>query len=250
MTQAVAAAGVGGESEMSDTGTTATRRRIVAASLIGGQVLAIIGNLLTLGVGDEDEPQDYLAEVADQHEAYAIAGVLFAFGLVLSIVGIIGVVHLIRHRGATLALIGGGLLVLGLSFFQGLNFTNMVDAVFVEENISPDVYETLVEGAEDFWPFLLFLIPALAGTAFGLILFAAAIWRSGIAPVWIALIIAVAAPAFVLLPTGLVGDVLLLVGLGYLALKIWGMRDADWERPPDWGAGRASEAPPPPPAAA
>ena len=223
---------------MSERGTTAARRMIVAAALIGGQVLAIIGDVLTIDV-DAEEPRDFLAEVAEKHETYAIAGVLYAFGLLLSIVGIIGVVHLIRHRGATLALIGGGLLVMGLFFFQGLNFTHMVDAVWVEENLSPDAYDALVDGAEDFWPFYLFLAPGLIGSGLGLLVFAAAVWRSGFAPVWIAIIIALAAPAFAALPTGLGGDVLLLVGLGYLALRIWGMSDADWDSPPDWRATRA-----------
>lgn len=224
---------------MSERGTTAARRMIVAAALIGGQVLAIVGDVLTIDV-DAEEPRDLLAEVAEKHETYAIAGVLYAFGLVLSVVGIIGVVHLIRHRGATLALIGGGLLVLGLSLFQGLNFTTIVDAVWVEENISPDAYDSLVDGAEDFWPFYLFLVPALLGTALGLLAFAAGVWRSGFAPVWVAIVIAIAAPAFAALPNGIVGDALLLVGLGYLALRIWRMPDAHWDSPPDWRATAAA----------
>ena len=80
--------------------------------------------------------------------------------------------------------------------------------------------------------FGIFLLMFLFGLLLGLIVLAIGLWRAGIVPHWLAGCIAMASVLDFVASTSAVAVViawiLLLVGLGWVGLKVLGMSDADW----------------------
>ena len=80
--------------------------------------------------------------------------------------------------------------------------------------------------------FGIFLLMFLFGLLLGLIVLAVGLWRAGIVPLWPAGCIALASVLDFVASTSTVAVVvawiLLLIGLGWVGLKVLGMSDADW----------------------
>ena len=62
----------------------------------------------------EDTAAAYLAEVADNKGAYIAAGVIATIGTLIFIVGMLGVMRLMRRQRVTLGQVAAGLLTFGL----------------------------------------------------------------------------------------------------------------------------------------
>jgi hypothetical protein len=183
----------------------------------------------------DDDTAAYVREVAENPGAQAWSGLLYVIGFALIVPAVIGIVHLIKGRGVTLAHIGGGLAILGLGAFPALAATSIVDAVAVE-TINQADYVALIDGFEDEAAAIVLLVIVLIPALLSLLLIAAAVWRSGLAPWWVAAALIVSA---VLLAAGssqvlnIVSDVLLLGAFGFLGLRMLRMADSEWEHPPE-----------------
>ena len=209
-------------------------RTAAGLALIAAPLMSLIADILS--VGWADDTAEYVSEVAGNPGAQAWSGVFYVIGFTLIVPGVIGIVHLIRGRGTTLAHIGGGLAVIGLGAFPALAVTSVFDAAAVE-SIGQADYVALLDGLEDQAAAIVLLVIILVPALLSLLIIGAAVWRSGLAPWWAALALIVS--GLMLAASGssqvlnIVSDIFLLVGLGYLGLRMLRMTDAEWDRPPE-----------------
>lgn len=221
--------------------TTTVRRTAAALALIAAPLLFLVADIVSPAWSDDTAA--YVREVAESPGAHAWSGFLYVVGFALIVPAVLGVVHLIRGRGVTLAHIAGGLAILGLGAFPALAATSIVDAVAVE-TINQADYVTMLDGFEDEPAAIALLVIVLVPALLSLILIAAAIWRSGLAPWWVAVTLIVSA---LLLIAGssqvvnVISDVLMLGAFGFLAARVFGMADSEWDNPPDRWAGGAPD---------
>lgn len=202
-------------------------RRLAAGScLIAAPVLYVAGVVadpaLRRGGGDT-------VGVYGRHlEEVSISAAILHWSWVLLIPGIIGMIHLARHRAVLLGHVTGGLALLGIVNFSALMLGDFFYAR-LERSLPPAQGAAL--GDEVFAdPGLVFgfQIPGFAGLlglfALGLVL---AYGRQ--APWWapFAMVLGIfAAPVF---PVGtVVGGLLYLGGAGVIGLRIVRMSDAEW----------------------
>lgn len=224
------------------------RRTAAGLALIAAPLLFLVADIISPAW--DDDTAEYVREVAESPDAQAWSGLLYVIGFALIVPAVIGIVHLIRGRGVTLAHIGGGLAILGLGAFPALAVTSILDAVAVEA-ISQSDYVAVIDGFEDETAAIVLLVLILIPALLSLLLIAAAVWRSGLAPWPIAVVLILSA---LLLAAGtdrsiaIVSDVLLLAGFGFLGMRMLQMADGEWENPPPhWRrslpAGQAGEDP-------
>lgn len=212
---------------------TTVRRTAAALALIAAPLLFLVADIVSPAWSDDTAT--YVREVAESPGAQAWSGFLYVVGFALIVPAVLAVVHLIRGRGVTLAHIAGALAILGLGAFPALAATSIFDAVAVE-TINQADYVTMIDGLEDEPAAIALLLIVLVPALLSLILIAAAVWRSGLAPWWVAVALIVSA---VMLMAGsnqltnLISDVLLLGAFGFLAARVFGMADSEWENPPD-----------------
>ncbi len=203
--------------------------------LLIAPALLLVGGLVdpsdNSGGGDEGT-RNYLQSLKDDPDGAQLSTALFIVGFALLVIGLIGLVHVIRDRGVVLANIGGALAILGSVFFTALVATTLAD-LNTAEHLDIETARKLNNDIEDYWAAYVVFIPALLGTFVGLILLGAAVIRSGVAHLAAGILIIL---AVVLLPAsdgndvvGAISGVLLLAGLGLVGLKILGMTDEQWE---------------------
>jgi hypothetical protein len=87
-------------------------RTLAAVGLLAGPLLLAISSILDPAW--EDTAAAYLAEVADNKGAYIAAGVIATIGTLIFIVGMLGVMRLMRRQRVTLGQVAAGLLAFGL----------------------------------------------------------------------------------------------------------------------------------------
>jgi hypothetical protein len=205
-------------------------------ALIAAPLLFVVGDILSPAWSDDTA--EYAAEVAGNTSAQSLSGVLYTIGMPLLLVGVIGVVSCIRGRGVTLANIALLFAVIGLGTFPALAVVSIVDVVAIDA-VGEEGLVSLIDTAEDSAGFIVVLALALIGGLLSLILIAIAVGRSGLAPWWVAGALIVAAALLIVggssQALAIASSALLLAGFGYLGVRILGLSDAVWDRPPhDW----------------
>ena len=150
-------------------------------------------------------------------------------GLLLWIIGVAGLVHLVRQRGVVLAHIGGLLALLGalghminVTLFLVLlgipNSTDSAALILAVDRISHHVFPVAMP--------LLFL------GAIGIFLLALALRRAGIAPTATPILVGLSIVAEFIPFPGISGDVvtwiLVLIGFGFVSASIQKMSNLEW----------------------
>jgi hypothetical protein len=221
------------------------RRTAAGVALIVAPLLFLIADIISPAWSDDTA--EYVREVADNTGAQNVSSLLYVIGFTLFVPGVIGIMHLIRGRGVTLAHIATALAVIGLGAFPALGALGIVDALAVETLNEAD-HVALVESAEDEWAPIALLIIILIPALLSLILIAAALWRSGLTPVWVAIVVIASALLLVVgnsQALSVAADALMLVGFGFVGLRLLKMGNDVWDRPPhDWRESAPAAAPP------
>ncbi len=210
------------------------RRTVVGLCLIAAPLFLLLASLNepNPGGGATDLVQA-MAEHPGQTQAHSLA---FIISSIFFVPTLIGLLCLMRDRGVVLGHIGVGLALIGaVSRAVWLGF-QIVLLGFIQSGIDPDQLSALVEGGPPNVGFVIVMLMSAGGTFLGTIILAIGLWRSQVAPLWVAACIIAAIvwisapPLFMIVPQVDVGGLLLLVGFGWIGLKVLRMSDADWER--------------------
>ncbi len=207
-------------------------RTLAAIGLVLGPLLFLLDTLIDPAWANDDAA--YLAEVAGHKVRYVIAEVASTFGALIWIVGMIGVMHLLRRRRVTLGQLAAGMVtvgLIGLTASFAFSVFDLAMADFEDRAAMVGLHAELGDSLayKAYW-----LTFFSAGTVLGLILLAVALLRRRIVPLWSPILLGVAAvfwhvtggdrapDAFALL--------MLTVALAPLAARIWSLSEEDWAR--------------------
>ncbi|MGI8633317.1 MAG: hypothetical protein ACR2NA_12350 [Solirubrobacterales bacterium] len=227
------------------TNPTAFRRVGCALALIVANVLGVLAVLVTYSDIDSDDTKAYFADVAAHPDAHAISGLMSIVAFPLLLVGVLGIVHLIRGRGVTLAHIGGVLAIVGLGAFPLLAGTEIIDSIGVQAIGQEQMLKLSEDGLEESGYAIAVLLITLVPALLGALLIGIAVLRSRLAAAWAGIAI-IAGTLLLATPGGwvfIIGNVLHLIGFSAVAVRMLQMSDSEWEHPPlDW-RGEAETAP-------
>jgi hypothetical protein len=204
--------------------------RIVAAvALVLAPIVTLAGMLAT--------PWEKEATTASYHDALAahpeqagIAALLLHFGYLLLLPAALGVLHLTRRHTPKVAHIGGALAVIGLATLPGLLVTDYYDLALAQN--LPRAQSVEIADSAMTWPAGVMLATTIAPMFFGLVTLMVAAVRTGVAPVWAPVAVAVGWILPFASGTGLVpaavGAALIGAALIPLGVKVAGMSDQAW----------------------
>lgn len=208
--------------------STGFRRWAIGLVLIVSPLLQFVAVVVDPGTwGDIRESVSY----QDNPALAQLQSALYHWSWMLLPVGLIGVLHFARRRGAVLAHIGGSLAVIGFLSLSGLLLVDPVEWYLGQHNtpeqaakIFDEIFNLpgVVFGFQMPW---LFFGPVGAG------LVAIALWRAGFAPLWTTVLILVGWWVGFVLEYGPVTVVtwgVPVIAFGYWGVKILRMSDADW----------------------
>ena len=206
-------------------------RKFAAIALVAAPVLWAVGSVIDPAWSDDTA--EYLTEVADNEGLYLISGVLWTVGGLLLVVGLLGVMRLLRGRRVTLGQIGAGLMIFGaIGLTSGLAFNGFEIAMATEDNREAMV--TLSDNLEDSGALAIYWLSFfILGIVLGALLLTIALFRSKVVPVWAPILLIVA------IAIGFVGGddkwitalsfVVLAAGFFPLAQRMLATSDDAWE---------------------
>jgi hypothetical protein len=200
----------------------AWRSRVGVWCLIAAPVALAVGVVTMPGTATRIDPFDTAPGMA------GASAFFLHLGWLLFVPGVLAVTRSITAGGRWLALVAGGVAVLGLLHWNGLMIGDYL-VLAAEQTLDPATLDRVTAMADGYALFgLTVAAPAMVGALLGLILVPVAAARAGLAPWWAAVVAALGVVAFLMLTTGrvtgLVAPFLLLVGYGAVARGI-GARD-------------------------
>ena len=202
---------------------------------LAGLVSAFITPRFTGGMGEE------LAAIAEHTGRWLAGEFLSVITFFLFMLAVLGILHLLRHRGVVLGHVGGGLVLLGAFFHGAIIGFALVEVPLVESGGAQDRAVELANGMYESAAFTMILFPFLSFFV-GWVLLAIALWWAQIAPFWVAATLGVA-PLAEFFGPDLVSPELMfaffLIALGYLGLKVLRLSGEEWKRGEASGAGPA-----------
>lgn len=207
---------------------TEIRRITVGTVLILAPLVALAGALLSpqFTGGMEGE----LAFIAENPDRWLSSRFLNLISFLLFIPAVLGLTHLLRHRAVILGHLGAGLAVVGLYFHGVVIGYSLVEIPLVESG-----WEDLLAFSEQMYEHLAFTVILMPFLTFflGLLLMSIAIWRARVAPLWIPAAIVVGLVSNFVAPREVSPElmlILLLLGFGWLGVKILRMSSTEWEQ--------------------
>ena len=192
-------------------------------------------NLISVAISPQQstDTSEQLAMIGANPTRFLISSLLDLLWLVLLIPAVLGLLHLLRARGALLGHIGCGFVLagaVGAAAYRGLNLAQLQ----VAQSALDQGQVLAAFGQASLGSVVVMLISAI-GLIVGYALLAVGLWRTRAAPRGAsALIVAFLVVDIVGLAAGgnkgvlLVAHTLLLVGLGWIGVRILAMSDAQW----------------------
>jgi hypothetical protein len=192
-------------------------------------------NLISVAVSPKQstDTSEQLAMIGAYPTRFLISSLLDLLWLLLLIPAVLGLLHLLRARGALLGQIGGGFALAGAVGAAAYRGVNLAQLQVVESGLKQGQVFTAF-GQASLGSVVVMLMSAI-GLIVGYALLAVGLWRTRAAPrVASALIVAFLVVDIVGLAASgnkgvlLVAHTLLLVGLGWIGVRILAMSDAQW----------------------
>jgi hypothetical protein len=193
-------------------------------------------NLISVAISPQQstDTSEQLAMMGAHPTRFLISSLLDLLWLLLLIPAVLGLLHLLRARGALLGHIGGGFALAGAVGAAAYRGVNLGQLQVVESDLNQEQVLTAF-GQASLGSVVVMLISAL-GLIVGYALLAVGLWRTRAAPRGASgLIVAFLVIDVVGLAAAggnkgvlLVAHTLLLVGLGWIGVRILAMSDAQW----------------------
>jgi hypothetical protein len=202
-------------------------RRIAAVSLVVAPLFGLVGGALH-PVRERDAAALYAVVAANLDRWYA-AHVLFFFGSLLLLPGVLLLWDLARGRSPGLALAGVALALVGLVGAAGVAAVELAVWEAAQPTIARDEAVALVERLSEGAAVTIPVYGASLGFPLGFALLGAALWLAEAAPRWAAACIGLGPVAFSVgglggsLPLTVAGSVLSAAGLGWIGLTQLGV---------------------------
>jgi hypothetical protein len=207
-------------------------RTPAAIGLVLGPLLFLLDTLIDPAWANDDAA--YLAEVAGHKVRYVIAEVASTFGALIWIVGMIGVMHLLRRRRVTLGQLAAGMVTVGLIGLTASFAFSVFDLAMADFEDRAAMVHLHAELGDSYAYKAYWLTFFSVGTVLGLILLGVALLGRRIVPAWSAILLIVASGLWHVAGGERLGDALSLLmltaALTPLAARMWRLSDEDWER--------------------
>jgi hypothetical protein len=212
------------------------RRTLAGLCLITVPLALGAAELIRISVeGDAQGTRDQFDQVAASPGAWRVATVLNMLGIVLFVPAVLGLLHLLHHRGAVLGHIGGGLFLIGLLGFAAHNagYYGTLGAVSAPR-IDQEQMIRFWQASETVPGNLVWLLMFLIGYVLGMVLLGVGLFWARVVPRWTAALIVLYVVGFVFaeesLLIALISWVLLFVGFGTIGFMLLRQSDADWAK--------------------
>lgn len=230
-------------------------RTLTGLCLLSALVLFLVSSIVSPNV-DHDNKLRELAAVSAHKGSYLTSGYLFLIAGIFVMVAAIGLVRFFRGpRGVTAGQVGACLLVIGAAdLFAFFAFTIVEYEMVNQKGLNTPALAQYLDKVQDSGTAFPLFIVFLVGVVLGLILLAVAMYRTRVVPVWASAAVLIGAVLNIFDGTGfeIASNVVLLLGLGTLAMRILTMSDEEWDSPrvrKEAPAGPEPSAPTPAPAA-
>ena len=203
--------------------------------LIAGPALLTIGAIVQPDTDHKNKVVE-LAAVAAHKGTYVASGLIFLLGSTLMVFAGAGVIRLFRgSRGVALGQIAGvGLMLAGIVGAGWYALGAMEYEMVHQKGLDTAALARFLHATDMAGSLLPLFFMFLIGAVLGLILLGIAAWRTRVVPIWGAIVIIVAGPVS-FFTNGKVGNVIgnavLLIGLGLLGLRVLSMSDEEWDAP-------------------
>jgi hypothetical protein len=212
------------------------RRTLAGLCLITASLTLGAADLIRISVeGDAQGTRDQFDHIAASPGVWQVATVLNMLGIVLFVPAVLGLLHLLHHRGAVLGHIGGGLLLIGLLGFAAHNagYYGTLGAVSAP-GIDQEQMIRFWQAAETVPGNLVSLLMFLIGYVLGMVLLGVGLFWARVVPRWTAALIVLYVVGFLFaeesLLLALISWMLLFVGLGTIGFMLLRQSDADWAK--------------------
>ena len=211
---------------------TANFRRTLAGICL---IIQPFLNLISVAISPQQstDTSEQLAMIGAHPTRFLIANILDLLWLLLVIPAVLGLLHLLRSGGALLGHIGCGLVLAGAVGAAAYRGVNLGQLQVVESALNQG--QLLTAFAQPSLGSLVVMLISAIGLVIGYALLAVGLWRTRAAPRGASgLIVAFLVVDIVGLVAGgnkgvlLVAHTLLLVGLGWIGVKILMMSNAQW----------------------
>jgi hypothetical protein len=204
-------------------------RTLAAICLVTGPLLLAVSALIDPAWSDDSET--YFSEVAANSGVHAVSGTISTVGTVIFIVGMLGVLHLLRRRSVSLGQIAAGLVVFGLiGLAPGMAFYGIDIALAQADNreVAVGIYDSEPPILVAYWMTFFF-----GGIVLGFVLLAVALFRRRIVPIWSPALLMVALGLTFLVQGAILNAlayVVLALAVLPLAMRIWNVSDDQWRQ--------------------
>lgn len=212
------------------------RRTLAGLCLITAPLALGASDLIRISIeGDAQGTRDQFDHIAASPGAWQVATVLNMFGIVLFVPAVLGLLHLLHHRGAVLGHIGGGLLLIGLLGLAAHNagYYGTLGAVSAP-GIDQEQMIRFWQAAETVPGNLVSLLMFLIGYVLGMVLLGVGLFWARVVPRWTAALIVLYVVGFLFaeesLLIALISWTLLFIGLGTIGFMLLRQSDADWAK--------------------
>jgi hypothetical protein len=212
------------------------RRTLAGLCLITASLALGAADLIRISVeGDAQGTRDQFDNIAASPGVWQVATVLNMLGIVLFVPAVLGLLHLLHHRGAVLGHIGGGLLLIGLLGFAAHNagYYGTLGAVSAP-GIDQEQMIRFWQAAETVPGNLVSLLMFLIGYVLGMVLLGVGLFWARVVPRWTAALIVLYVVGTLFASEGLlialISWMLLFVGLGTIGFMLLRQSDADWAK--------------------
>lgn len=177
---------------------------------------------------------DHVAAIASNPDSRLASILVGLLATVLFVPVALGLAHLVHPGAPRLGLVGGGLALIGVVGYSAMHGADIAFLEMVQQKVGPTQAAHVMEGFEASAGGASVLALFLVGMFLGTLLLALALWRTRAAPRLAATLIivflvvdAVGAIAGIK-PVNLVAHTLLIVGSGWIGLRVLAMTQEEW----------------------